>query len=144
MGFGITFLRHRIPVISLAITLALTLIGCGKSGSEETASGAGAAPATSPAVANPRATFTASPNPTIATAEKLGKTSLNWSTTATQRAEVRVGKPDGTLMCAGLAAGSCTTGQWVTDGMTFYLQDSTAAKPTDPAATLAAVTVRVQ
>jgi hypothetical protein len=125
-----------------AVTFALLLTGCGKTDSEEKA--AGTIPA-SVAVANPRATFTADPNPVTATdSNKLGVTKLTWSTTATKFAEIHVLTPNGTLLCTGRETGSCATGQWVANGMTFYLQDSTAAKPTDPAATLAAVVIKVQ
>jgi hypothetical protein len=117
------------------------LIGCGKSGSEEKATDA---QPVSAAVANPRATFTADPNPVTADSNKLGVTKLTWSTTAAKSAEIHVGKPDGALLCVGYAIGTCTTGQWVVDGMTFYLQDSGAAKPTDASSTLAVVTARVQ
>jgi hypothetical protein len=123
-----------------ALALALTLTGCGKTDSEEKVS---ATPPVSAPVVNSRATFTASPNPAKGAAG-LAETSLNWNTTATPGAEIHVGKPDGALLCKGHATGSCATGKWVSDGMTFYLQDSAAAKPTDPAATLAAVVVKVQ
>ena len=139
------FSRRRILTFSLGTTIALTLIGCGKTGSEDKASGGNEAPAASVIVANPRATFTASPNPvTVSDGSKLGIVKLTWDTSATKSAEIRVGKPDGTLLCNGPSTYACDTGKWVTDGMTFYLQDSTAAKPTDAAATLNAVTVRLQ
>lgn len=123
-----------------AVTLALILSGCGKSQSDETS----APPASAPVV-NSRATFTADPNPiSVTDTNKLGVTKLTWNTTATPGAEIHVGKPDGALLCKGLATGSCATGKWVSDGMTFYLQDSSAANPTDPTATLGAVVVKVQ
>ncbi len=138
----ITTQRQRILLILTAITIALTLIACGKSGSEETSTGAGQPPV--PAVANPRASFTATPNPvTVTDGTKLGITKLTWNTTATKFVEIHVGKPDGPLLCQGFGSGSCDTAKWVTDGMTFYLQDSTG-KVTDPSATLAAVTVQVK
>lgn len=126
-----------------AITIALTLIGCGKSGSDETSTGAPKPPTTG-IVANPRASFTAEPNPvTVTDGTKLGITKLTWNTIATKFVEIHVGKPDGPLLCQGYATGSCETAKWVTDGMTFYLQDS-SGKVTDPSATLAAVTVQVK
>lgn len=126
----------------LPVTVSLMLIGCGKTGSDEKATDT--APV-SAAVANPRATFTADPNPVpAADSSKLGVTKLSWSTTATKSAEIHVGKPDGPLLCVGFATGTCMTGLWVRDGMTFFLQDSGAPKPTDPSATLAVVTAKVQ
>jgi len=126
------------------IAAALTLIGCGKSGSEETSTATGQTPPASAVVANPRATFTADPNPVAVTdGTKLGITKLTWNTTATKFAEIHVGKPDGPLLCRGYGTGSCDTAKWVTDGMTFYLQDS-SGQATDASATLAAVTVQVK
>ena len=136
ISFRGKFILTLLPAVSLAIMLS----GCGKSQSDETS-----APPASVAVANPRATFTADPNPITATdTTKLGVTKLTWSTTATKYAEIHVLTPNGTLLCTGLETGSCATGPWVTNGMMFYLQDSAAAKPTDPAATLAAVAVKVR
>src|SRR5208283_1790396 len=117
--------RHLVLAVLLPVAIALTLTGCGKSDSAEKAPDT---PPVSVAVANQRATFTADPNPVTATdSHKLGVTKLSWSTTATKAAEIHVGKPDGALLCVGYATGACTTGQWVTNGMTFYLQDSGAA-----------------
>src|SRR5271157_2318515 len=128
----------------LAITIVLTLIGCGKSGSDESSAGAGQTPTSSVAVANPRATFTADPNPaTVSDGTKLGVTKLTWNTTATKSVEIHVGKPEGPLLCRGTSTGSCDTGKWVTDGMIFFLQDS-AGNVTDSSATLAAVRVQVK
>ncbi len=124
------------------VTVALTLIACGKSGSDETSNGTGQPAAA--LVPNPRATFTAAPNPVIVTdGTKLGVTKLTWNTTATKFVEIHVGKPDGPLLCQGYSTGSCDTGKWVTDGMIFYLQDS-SGKVTDPSATLAAVAAQVK
>jgi hypothetical protein len=136
------FSRQRILTAFLPVTLALTMIGCGKTGSDEKASEPPPVPA---AVAHPRADFKADPNPiTAVDRNRLGVTKLTWNTSATKGAEVHVGKPDGALLCAGHETGSCTTGQWVSDGMVFYLQDSGAVKPTDASATLAVVTAKVQ
>jgi hypothetical protein len=119
-----------------ALTIAFALMGCGKSGPKATS--------TSAVVSNPRASFTADPNPvTVTDGTKLGVTKLTWSTTAAKFVEIRVGKPDGPLLCEGTSAGSCNTAKWVTDGMTFYLQDS-SGKVTDPSATLAAISVQVK
>jgi hypothetical protein len=134
--------RHPGLAILVPVTVSLMLMGCGKTDSEEKTADTPSVPAS---VANLRATFTADPNPvTTADSHKLGVTKLTWSTTATKAAEIHVGKPDGALLCVGYATGACTTGQWVTDGMTFYLQDSGAPKPTDASATLATVTAKVQ
>jgi hypothetical protein len=89
--------------------------------------------------------FTATPNPITVTDGGLqGVTTLGWHTTKTDGAEIHVGSPNGKLFCAFGKTGSCETGKWVTNGMTFYLQNSKAANPTDPSATLAVMTVRVK
>jgi hypothetical protein len=135
--------KQRILLCLSAVTIAFTLIGCRKTGSKEASSGTGKPPV-AVVVANPRASFTADPNPvTVTDGTKLGVTRLIWNTTATKFVEIRVGKPDGPLLCEGHSAGSCDTAKWVTDGMTFYLQDS-QGKVTDPSATLAVVTVEVK
>lgn len=138
MPTNISAPARRALCLLLAVAAAFMLVGCGKPQSDEAAP-----PASS--MASSRATFSANPNPVAATDPgRLGETNLNWSTTATQFAEIHVGKPDGPLFCKGASTGSCTTGHWVTNGMTFYLQDSTAATPTDAAATLATVAVTVK
>ncbi len=91
-----------------------------------------------------RAAFSASPNPiTVADGSKAGITRLSWDSKASNPVEIHVGKPDGILLCRRAGSGFCDTGKWVTDGMTFYLQDASSLKPTDPAATLATLVVRV-
>lgn len=69
-----------------------------------------------------------------------GQTTLTWTTTGITRAEVRVNAPNGSMF-AGSGAGtfSSTTGQWVTDGMTFYLQNVSNRLPVTSANTLATV-----
>lgn len=107
--------------------------------------------ATAVAVAVPKANttpgteFSASPNPIPGAAGAgKGKTMLTWKSTKTTNAEIHVDKPDGPLFCKGGGEGSCTTGEWVLDGQTFFLQNSRASNPTDPTATLASLTVKLQ
>jgi len=57
--------------------------------------------------------------------------------------QVRVGSPDGTLFAEGGSTGYATTGNWVTNGMLFYLQDVTGGKPPTPANTLAILIVQL-
>jgi hypothetical protein len=127
MGFRFSVRRQGRLTPWPAVMIVLALAGCGKSGSDQA-----------------KATFTANPNPIIVTdGTKTGVTKLTWNTLATKEVEIRVGKPDGPVLCKGSGAGSCDTLKWVTDGMTFYLQDSTV-KATEPSATLATVTVQVK
>jgi hypothetical protein len=89
--------------------------------------------------------LTATPNPVIVTdGTGLGATTLSWTTAGTSLVEVRVGSPSGSLFSrSGSGSWSATTGTWVRDGLTFYLQDVTGGAPLTPAHTLGTVVVRV-
>lgn len=103
------------------------------------------APATSaPMNLDPNAMFTASPNPVKPGSKGFAKVGLSFNTKVTQYVEVHVNAPNGPLLCQAKSTGTCVTDDWVTDGMTFFLQNSSAAKPIDPAATLATVMVHFQ
>jgi hypothetical protein len=58
--------------------------------------------------------------------------------------EIHLGSPGGPLFSSGGATGSGTTGNWVTNGTVFYLQDATKGTTTSPANTLGQVTVQVK
>lgn len=89
--------------------------------------------------------FRATPNPVLVPlGSNLGVTTLQWSVPTATSAEVHVAAPNGTLFAAGGSSGSATTGQWLSDGTTFYLQDTTGNKPLTAANTLAVVLVHVQ
>lgn len=88
--------------------------------------------------------LTATPNPVLVTSGSLGMTNLNWSAPGSvQSVELHVNAPNGPLLTGGGQSGTAQTGQWVPDGMTFYLQDVTGGKPLTVANTLDTVTVRV-
>jgi uncharacterized protein (TIGR03437 family) len=87
--------------------------------------------------------MSASPNP-IYSNTGTGKTTVNWTATSATRIEIHLGSPGGPLWGGGGQSGAGTTGNWVTNGTTFYLQDATKGNPTDPANTLATTTVAVQ
>ena len=92
----------------------------------------------------PRGTLSAHPNPAAAPRRSdVASTTLSWTFTDTAVVEVRVGSPDGPCLTRALAAGSAQTGDWVTDGLTFYLQDVSEEAPGTAAHTLAMVTVSV-
>ncbi len=100
----------------------------------------------SPAIAEDT-TFRASPAVIKGDANGVGKTSLIFWTKRSHLVEIRLNAPDGTLFARyssvrSANSGVATTGNWVTNGMTFYLQD-VAGKPLTPANTLATVTVQV-
>ncbi len=90
------------------------------------------------------ASLTASPNPIpVAQVENLGMTTISWNAPSATYIQVRVGAPDGTLFTDNLNTGSMQTGLWVTDGLTFYLQDVTTNQPLTAANTLATLTVHL-
>lgn len=89
-------------------------------------------------------TFTANPNPIPVTGSLLGTTTLSWNVQDADVVEIRVGRPDGPLLTTWGNRGSVQTGAWVTDGMTFYLQDVTGDRPLTADYTLATVVVRLQ
>jgi hypothetical protein len=91
------------------------------------------------------ASFTASPNPIpVTTMSPFGMTTLRWTVSTTDSVEIRIGAPNGALLAGGGSRGTATTGLWVSDGMTFYLQDVGGGKPLTAENTLAALVIRLQ
>jgi parallel beta-helix repeat protein len=89
--------------------------------------------------------LTASPNPVPVTGSALlGATTISWIAPGLTGVEVHIGSPDGPLFAAGGERGSATTGLWLTDGLTFYLQDVTGGKLLTADNTLATLVVLVQ
>jgi hypothetical protein len=92
--------------------------------------------------------FLASPAEIVSQERGSGKTTLVFWTDQTKFVEIRVGAPDGPLLSQFRSVGRnnsgvAKTGVWVTDGMTFYLQD-VAGKPLTAQNTLATVKVSVK
>lgn len=92
--------------------------------------------------------ITAHPNPIresgpFADRFLVGVTTLSWTPETASEVEVRVGAPGGPLLSRTAGSGSATTGCWVHDGMTFYLQDVSGGKPLSEEHTLDSVKVRV-
>jgi hypothetical protein len=71
-------------------------------------------------------------------------TTLTWNAPGVDKVEIHIGTSDGNLLGGGASAGSGPTGQWVTDGMTFFLQNASTGNPKSSANTLATVTVAVK
>ena len=89
--------------------------------------------------------FTASPNPIPVTgAATLGVTTLSWSAPDADVIEIHVGSPNGPLFTQMGTRGSIQTGLWVSDGLTFYLQDVTSGKLLTSDYTLATLVVHLQ
>jgi SAM-dependent methyltransferase len=75
--------------------------------------------------------------------DSTGVTTLEWSSAGTDIVEVHVGAPDGPLLSRSGPSGKATTGQWVSDGLTFFLQDVTGGAPLTSDHTLAKTAVTV-
>jgi hypothetical protein len=90
----------------------------------------------------PTGSISANPNPFVPNAQGLGQTTLTWTSASVNRVEVHVNAPNGNrLGSSEPGTFSLSTGQWVRDGMTFYLQNVSNGLPLTPANTLARVTV---
>jgi hypothetical protein len=77
--------------------------------------------AATPAVSD-GATLTASPNPIPLTGSNTtGVTTISWNAPGAQFIQIRVGSPTGTLFTYDGYSGSMQTGNWVYNGLTFYL-----------------------
>ena len=95
-------------------------------------------------IIRPGTTFSANPNPIrVPHSPFIGVTTLTWHAPV-NKVEIHVGAPNGKLFAAGGIDGHAETGAWVTNGMTFFLQDATASDPAGRAATLAILPVAVQ
>ncbi len=88
--------------------------------------------------------MSANPNPISVAAGTLGQTTISWSAPDAQVVEIHLGSPSGSLFTNQGNRGSIQTGVWVSDGMTFYLQDVTGGKPLTADYTLATLVVHLQ
>jgi hypothetical protein len=71
-------------------------------------------------------TFTANPNPVIVTSGPRGTTTLTWNAPGHSQLAIFVGSPTGSSMTGTVgSSGSAPTGNWVTDGVQFFLIDLT-------------------
>jgi hypothetical protein len=91
------------------------------------------------------ASLTVVPNPIAVTGgATLGSATISWKAPNAGEIEVHVGSPSGQLFTEAGNRGSATTGAWVGDGTTFYLQDVTGGKPLTSANTLATAVAHLQ
>lgn len=91
----------------------------------------------------PTGLITAEPNPFRPDSGGVGQTTLSWLVHGASKVEVHVNAPDGLLFARhGPGRFSQATGQWVRDGMTFYLQDVSKGLPLTAENTIATVTLR--
>ena len=90
------------------------------------------------------ASLIADPNPIrICDYPQAGTTTLSWKTAEATLVEIRVGSPSGNLFGRRGADGSAATGNWVQDGLEFYLQDVSHGQPLTAEHTLATVKILV-
>jgi hypothetical protein len=115
---------------------AILVSGCAKPAPEPR-------PVAPPPITKPGTTFTATPNPILLDEVDQPVVTLRWSTAA-QHTEVHLNGPDGKLFGGGGPTGTLTTGPWVSNGMTFYLQDMDNPHPGSEDATLGKITAVVQ
>jgi glucose/arabinose dehydrogenase len=89
-------------------------------------------------------TISISPNP-IHSTSGFGAATITWSSYGTSFVEIHVNAPNGSGF-SGSPPGTfaATTGNWVTNGMKFYLQDVSDGKPLTSANTLAVATAVVE
>jgi hypothetical protein len=90
-----------------------------------------------------QASIAATPNPIVVPNGNgiYGRTTLVWNIAlANQTLEVHVGSATGPLFARSGSTGTATTGLWVTNGLTFYLQNVTGGQNTTVATTTVAVT----
>ena len=89
--------------------------------------------------------LTASPNPIPITGSAVvGQTTLSWNAPDAQVTEIHIGSPNGTLLTQQGNRGSIQTGAWVSDGLTFYLQDVSGGNPLTSDYTLATLVVHLR
>lgn len=72
------------------------------------------------------------------------RSSIAWNAPAAKEVELRIGAPDGALLGRFANAGGATTDKWVSDGLTFYLQDVSDGKALTAQNTLGTVNVVVR
>jgi len=89
--------------------------------------------------------ISASPNPATHTANGDAMTTISWNAPSGVTAVmITIGSPTGPVFADGGPTGSAPTGNWVSNGLTFYLQNVTGGLPLTAANTLGTVAVTVQ
>jgi glucose/arabinose dehydrogenase len=90
----------------------------------------------------PSGSISANPNPFHPNPQGVGQTTLTWTSAGTNKVEVHVNTPNGNRLGAtGPGTFSISTGQWVRNGMVFYLQNVSNGLPLTSTNTLARVTM---
>jgi glycosyltransferase involved in cell wall biosynthesis len=87
--------------------------------------------------------ISASPNPIVIYQSGRRVTNISWTSKKTKKVEIRLGAPDGILFSISGSSGSSITGNWLKNGMIFYLQDVSDGKPLTKANTLDVIKIEV-
>ena len=140
------------PSVILAV-MVLVSAGCAKDTSQTGATNSNPAPPVSsikvpplpPLPAGKHAAIVIDPNPVkVCDNSGIGMTAVAFTIEPPIKAvDVRVGSPTGGQLASLAGSGYAFTGNWVTDGLVFYLQDITDGKPLTPENTLATATAKV-
>ena len=83
------------------------------------------------------ASLTITPNPIAVTGGADGTATISWNAPNASVLEVHVLSPTGPLFARSGSRGQSVTAAWVTEGMTFYLQDVSNGQSPGPQNTLA-------
>lgn len=90
------------------------------------------------------ASITVVPNPIPVAGSALGTAVVSWTAPNAQFIEIHVNSPTGPLFTLNTNRGSMSTGAWIADGMTFYLQDVSGGATASTANTVATAVVHLQ
>jgi len=92
-----------------------------------------------------RVSFFLDPDPILASSgQYLGTSTLHWNTGGVGGAQIRIGSPAGTLFANDLSPiGFAQTGPWVSNGLLFYLEDSSGTVLATATANLVANTINL-
>jgi hypothetical protein len=124
----------RNSALVVLIASLFTLVSCSRLGLHSESSSAN----------GKNASITADPNPIrVCDGSAVGVTRLSWTAIGPKQVEVHVSSPDGVLFAQTAPTSSAETGKWVTNGMSFYLQDVSDGKPLTAENTLATISVKV-
>lgn len=146
--------KHRCFLVILGVAAYIGIAGCSRAEQPPPPPSPSAPAQLDPVPEQPqlppiptgkKAAMSAQPNPIrVCDGSGVGTSAISFSVDpSVTDVQVRVGSPVGALFLAPGGSGFGITGKWVSDGITFYLQDTSDGKPLTEDNTLASVTVKV-
>ena len=130
--------------LSFALFVTLLMVGCENKPASNSTSSPTATPTPQAAKSGATGSITANPNPVqVCDGSGFGITTVSWTFSGARRVEVHVGAPNGVTLALAEAPGTQSTGKWVGNGTTFYLQDVSNGLPATADYTIASVTANV-